>query len=103
MAKRKPKVEYIVTTKAGMVPYSTVTTLREARADARRAKKLGLDGKIVRYVTGGFPRPQFTRKHIPAGWNPRHGTARDIPAHWTPATVKRLRGGAVQIKIGGRR
>lgn len=35
--------------------------------------------------------------------NPRHGTARDIPARWTPARVKRLRGGGVQIKIGGGR
>lgn len=35
--------------------------------------------------------------------NPRHGTVRDIPTRWTRATVKRLRGGGVQIRIGGGR
>ena len=42
-------------------------------------------------------------KTNPRSRNPRHGTARDIPARWTPATVKRLKGGRIQVKIGGRR
>jgi hypothetical protein len=41
--------EYVVTSKPGMVPYSTVRTIAEARKDAHRAKALGLDGRIIRY------------------------------------------------------
>ena len=51
------------------------------------------------WIAGLHRKLSTAKKKNPA----RHGTARDIPARWTPATVKRLPGGGLQIRIGGRR
>ena len=40
-------------------------------------------------------------KYRRAGKSNPLGSPHDIPTRWTPATVKRLRGGKVQIRIGG--
>lgn len=40
-------VELVVTSKPGMTPYATETTLAAARKSSRAAKMLGLDGEIV--------------------------------------------------------
>ena len=41
-------LEYIVTSRNGMTPYSRCTTLTAAKSDAREAKAQGLDGEICR-------------------------------------------------------
>ena len=38
---------YIVTSKPGMTPFATETSLRAARKSAKAAKALGLDGAIL--------------------------------------------------------
>jgi hypothetical protein len=42
---------YTVTSKPGMVPWSTPKTLKEARRDSREARRQGLDGVIYRGET----------------------------------------------------
>ena len=39
--------KYIITSKAGMPPFSTATTRAAAEADSREARQLGLDGEII--------------------------------------------------------
>lgn len=41
------KTEYIVTSKPGMTPFATVNNKREAARESRKAKRLGLDGRII--------------------------------------------------------
>ena len=39
--------KYIITSKAGMPPFSSTTTRAAAEADSREARQLGLDGEII--------------------------------------------------------
>ena len=42
------KTEYIITSKPGMVPFARTTSERKAQSEARKARRLGMDGEIVR-------------------------------------------------------
>lgn len=46
------KTEYIVTSKPGMTPFARTSSERKAQSAARKARRLGLDGEVVRYVDG---------------------------------------------------
>jgi hypothetical protein len=38
---------YIVTSKPGMTPFATETSIRAAKKSAKMARQLGLDGQII--------------------------------------------------------
>jgi hypothetical protein len=42
------KAQYIVTSKPGMTPYATVSTKAEAKRESQKAKRIGLDGEIIK-------------------------------------------------------
>ena len=46
------KTEYIITSRPGMTPFARTTNARKAQSAARKARRLGLDGEVVRYVDG---------------------------------------------------
>ena len=45
------KTEYIITSRPGMTPFARTTSERKAQREARKARRLGLDGQIVRYAS----------------------------------------------------
>ena len=92
----KAKRYYVVTSKPGMTPFSTVTSLKQARKDVQRARRLGLDGNIIRYPDGKWVRaPSAEMESSP---NPRQ-IKRLIPAKWTSVKIRRTPQGKIQVSI----
>jgi hypothetical protein len=96
----KPFYEVVVGNVGKVYEGSNYKSALRAYGNYVRASQLGhgrAGGESVSLWKDNEP----IKEHVGRIDNP-HATARDIPTRWTPATVKRLRGGKVQIKIQGR-